>query len=114
MCQNCADVRGQRVCGACWAADWQSSCFQCKTALPTTKTWETRYCRSCYEERFCAPDVDSKGAVDTRCFYCKSDGDGVATRSCAHADDCPGHVNVCDRCVAIHNKVVCSGCWLRH
>ena len=58
--------------------------------------------------------MDPQGAVDSRCFYCKTDGGDVTTRQCTYADDCPGNVNVCARCVAIHKKVVCSACWLQH
>ena len=113
MCPRCVGVHGKVICDECWVRDWRSSCLSCARPLPTIQSWPLRYCHTCYRAVFRTGETEEQEDGVHGCFYCRSTRGDIATLACGHTEACEGQVNVCQRCVALHQKVVCSWCWVR-
>ena len=98
LCVLCTAATTQRICARCWATARISDCFQCHGPLTTLS--KRRICNTCY-------------VYGTRhsCYYCHTYGEDTLMRPCRFQVECKGAVCICEQCVSLHNKVVCSDCF---
>ena len=92
-------------CPVCWSTRCNKLCLLCRKTQ--AQPGLARYCFACYH-------IEDDGPVEHQCFYCRSEGADVQQRLCTFDKEaCHRRVVVCDRCVALHDTVVCKKCWRR-
>ena len=73
--------------------------------------WRHRFCQACYLAHF--GGVDEAMPAGGGCYHCRTLEHNCGLRACTHEEACGSTVIVCDRCVAVHDRVVCAVCYAR-
>ena len=106
LCGACKTSSPRISCDRCWKCSSAGKCYICR-AVPSQYHHFFRLCQSCYHR-------DSEAKDRNRCEYCNAKGERVHARTCSFREGaCFRETVMCDACFGIHDKAVCSRCWIR-